>query len=343
MSRVVSKDVAIEAGVSKTTVSNYFNSPEKLSPDVAERVRGAIEKLGYIRNDVARQLRAGRSNVIAYVVFEVSNTYFSDVADAIERRAAEAGLFVIVGNNNGDRDRESAYLELFEAQGVRGIIIAPTGHVEQTLDAIRKRGTPSVMTGVLAEMPDQPSVSVENARGGYLAAQHLLAIGRRHLAFLGGPLDIRQISDRFLGASQAVSETPGATLEVYPVDERSIQSGMRSARRILDTEPARRPDGVFAANDLLGIGLVDGLLQNSDLKIPEDVAIIGFDDLDIGNTGLIPLSTIRTPHEDFGRVAVELLLAELGELPARSERHVVFEPELVVRASTVGPFPHRRS
>src|SRR5690242_18255473 len=102
MPRVVSADVAADAGVSKSTVSNFFNAPEKLSADVAVRIQASIDKLGYVRNDAARQLRAGRSNVIAYVVFEVGNTYFSDVANAMDRRAAEAGLFVTLGNNNGD-------------------------------------------------------------------------------------------------------------------------------------------------------------------------------------------------------------------------------------------------
>ncbi|WP_309616964.1 LacI family DNA-binding transcriptional regulator [Salinibacterium sp.] len=337
MPKVVIKDVAAEARVSPTTVSNYLNVPSKLSPEVSERIRNAIDKLGYVRNDAARQLRAGKSKVIGYVVFEVGNTYFSDVADAIERRAAEAGLFVVLGNNSGDVAREISYLELFEAQGVRGIIVAPVGKVDGLLDTMRKRGTPSVITGRVADHDSQPSVSVEDAEGGYLAATHLLSTGKRHLAFLGGPFELRQVSDRFLGASRAVEEHDGATLEIIPTSDRTISIGQAAALQYLQGEEGRRPDAIFAANDLLGMGFVDVLKRQSDLRVPEDVAVIGFDDMDVSRAGPIPLSTIRTPHQDFGRIAVELLLAELGEIAPLETNHVVFRPELVIRDSSVRP------
>jgi LacI family transcriptional regulator len=340
MAKVVILDVAKEAAVSKTTVSNYFNMPEKLSPEVSERIRVAIDKLGYVRSDAARQLRAGRSNVIGYVMFELGNTYFSDVANAIERRAAEAGLFVVLGNNGGNHARETSYLELFESQGVRGIIVAPVGPVDSLLATIRKRGTPSVITGRDAISEEQPSVSVQNTRGGYLATKHLIEIGKKHLAFVGGPLDIRQVSDRLLGATQAVREYGDVSLEIYPTDDRTIAVGRDVADRLLRGELGRRPDGIFTANDALGIGLIDGIVSNSDIRVPEQLAVIGFDDLDIASSGSIPLSSVRTSHEDFGRMAVELLLAELGDIPPLPTKHVVFDPEIVTRASTIGDAIH---
>lgn len=336
MTRVVSADVAADAGVSKSTVSNFFNAPEKLSADVAQRIQASIDKLGYVRNDAARQLRAGRSNVIAYVVFEVGNTYFSDVANAMDRRAAEAGLFVTLGNNNGDLQRERAYLELFEAQGVRGLVVAPVGPIDPVLELMRKRGTPSVITGRPSQSPDQPSISVENTRGGYLAAKHLLDSGRSHLAFVGGPLSIQQISDRLAGASLAVQEKPGATLEIHAVSERTVEAGRKAAAAFLAAPAGRRPDGVFAANDMVALGIINAISEGSTLRVPDDIAVIGFDDLDIATAGSVPLSTIRTPHDDYGRITIELLLAELGELPPLPEKQVVLQPELVARASTLG-------
>lgn len=336
MAKVISRDVALAAAVSKTTVSNYFNSPDKLSAEVRERIRVAIDTLGYVRNDAARQLRAGKSNVIAYVMFELGNSYFSDVANAIEKRAAEAGLFVVLGNNGGDRHRETSYLELFEAQGVRGLIVAPLGPVDSYLEAVRKRGTPSVITGREATNDDQPSISVENTRGGYLAAQHLIEQGKRNLVFVGGPLDIRQINDRLLGTSQAVQENSGVSLEIFPVNERTLGQGRHVATRIMQTDPSRRPDGIFAANDTLAVGIIQGLLQSPEVQIPDDIAVIGFDDLDIASSGVVPLSSVRTSHEDYGRIAVELLLAELGEMPPREKKHIILQPEIVQRSSTIG-------
>lgn len=340
MAKVVIKDVAAQAGVSKASVSNFLNKPDLVSENTRLRIQLAIDELGFVPNSGARQLRLGNSRTIGYVAFEMGNVYFADVANAIERRAAAAGLHVLMGNNDGSVERERSYLELFEQQRVRGVIVAPIGDIEHTLDQMRHRGTPSVMTGRRAESLSQPSVSVEDVRGGYLAVQHLLNTGKRSIAFVGGPLDIRQVSDRLQGAMQAVREVAGAQIEVVGVDERSVMEGRQTGLSLLQRDPMRRPDGIFAVNDLVAIGIMQTFLADGSVKIPADVAIVGYDDIEFCESLTVPLTSVRTPHQSFGTAVVELLLAEMGDLDlpdgGDDARHLVFTPELVIRASTAG-------
>ncbi len=334
MRRVAITDVASAAGVSKTTVSNFYNAPHKLSEPVRARVAAAIQSLGYVRSDAARQLRAGGSTVIGHLTIDIGSVWFSEVANEVEKLAAEAGFHVLVANTAGSRERERQYLELFAGQQVRGVIVAAQGDVDAQLQKLRGLGIPFVLTGRKSESPSQASVSVDDRAGGYLAVKHLIERGKRRICFVGGPLDIRQVNDRFHGASQAVRETPEATLEIVLVEERTLPEGRNAAQTLLNRGPERIPDGIFAANDLLAIGLLDGILRDGRLKVPEDIAVIGYDDLEIGSTNSVPVSTIHTSPRAYGRAAINLLLQQFDVAGNAEQRHVVFEPQLIARSST---------
>ncbi len=321
------------AGVSHGTVSHYLNHPDRVSAEKVERIQRAIQTLGFVPNNAGRQLRLGSSTAIAYIAPDVSNPYFATIAEGVEQRAAKSGLSVFIANSNRSRAREDAYLELFERHQVRGMLVASHEGVEDRLAAVRQRGTPSVLVGQAAASPDQPSVSVDDVAGGFLAAQHLIGLGRRRLAFIGGPLGIRQLGDRLDGASAAIRESGSATLEVINLTERTIAGGHAVAKALLERPAALRPDGVFAANDLIALGLLQDLVL-AGVRVPDDVALIGYDDIEFAASSIIPLSSIRSPHEAFGIAAVELLLAEIAGESA--ERHQIFPPELVARSSTVG-------
>ena len=168
--------------------------------------------------------------------------------------------------------------------------------------------------------------------GGRLAVRHLIATGRRRICFIGGPPTIRQVVDRLEGARQAATETPGVTLEVIETDALTVLAG-RAASRLVTERPRRdRPDAIFAANDLLAVGILMALLVQPDLRVPQDVALIGYDDIDFAAATIVPLSSIRQPAHLIGYRAVDLLLAE-AEAGAAHER-VLFRPELIVREST---------
>jgi LacI family transcriptional regulator len=327
------KDVANHAGVAVGTVSNVLNYPDRVSPRTKERVQQAIDELGFVRNDAARQLRAGHSRTIGLIVLDVGNPFFTAVVRAAEDAAALQGSAVLLGDSGHDASRESNYIDLFQEQRVQGLLISPVGDVTGRIDQLRERGVPTVLVDRLADESKYSSVSVDDDAGGYLAARHLLDSGRRRLAFVGGPASIRQIEDRLKGAQRAVEEEPGATLEVLDSDGQTVLAG-RSVGDML-VKRGQLPDGIFCANDLLALGVMQSLAMTHRVRIPEDVALIGYDDIDFAASAVVPLSSIRQPTEALGRTAIELLVEE-AEAESPHHRAVIFTPELVVRQSTGG-------
>jgi LacI family transcriptional regulator len=327
------RDVAVRAGVSVGTVSNVLNNPAKVSPKSVARVLAVIEELGYVRNDAARQLRAGRSTTIGLVVLDVRNPFFTDVARGAEDEAAAHGLSVILGNSDENSAREAGYLDLFEEQRVHGVLISPYGDVGPRLARLRSRGTPAVLVDRMSGDGEFSSVSVDDVAGGRLAARHLLDTGRRRIAFVGGPLDIRQVSDRLVGARAAVDAHPDAALESIELTGLTVLEGRRAGEALLARPAGERPDAVFAANDLVATGMLQALVMHGSARVPDDMALIGFDDIDFASAAVVPLSSIRQPSQLIGRTAVQLLIEEARD-PGLAPRQVVFQPELVVRAST---------
>jgi LacI family transcriptional regulator len=333
VSAVSIRDVAERAGVSVGTVSNVLNSPAKVSPKSVERVQAAIVELGYVRNEAARQLRAGRSSTIGLVVLDVRNPFFTDVARGAEDEASSHALSVILGNSDENSEREAGYLDLFDEQRVHGVLISPYGDIGPRLERLRARGTPAVLVDRISRDQSVSSVSVDDVAGGRLAVAHLLDTGRRRIAFAGGPFDIRQVSDRLEGARAALHERPDATLEVIELPALTVLEGRRAGEALAARAPADRPDSVFAANDLVATGLLQALVMQGSVRVPEDMALIGFDDIDFASAAVVPLSSIRQPSQLIGRTAVQILLEEAAD-PSLAPRQVVFQPELVVRAST---------
>ncbi|WP_350348085.1 LacI family DNA-binding transcriptional regulator [Agromyces sp. G08B096] len=352
------RDVAAAASVSVGTVSNVLNRPDKVAPATVERVLAAIEQLGFVRNDAARQLRAGRSRSIGLVVLDVRNPFFTDIARGAEDRAAEDGLTILLGNSDENADREASYLDLFEEQRVHGLLISPLADDLPRLQRLRTRGTPVVLVDREAADRSFSSVAVDDVVGGELAVRHLLETGRRRIAFVGGPAGIRQVADRLAGARRAVEAQPGATLEVVPTESLTVLQGRTAGEAIRDRAPGDRPDAVFAANDLLAMGVLQALVMLGTVRVPDDIALIGYDDIDFAAAAVVPLSSIRQPAALIGYTAVDLLLKEAaagqapagqapagqapaGQAPAETEQdaaalrdQVVFQPELVVREST---------
>lgn len=333
-SRPVSiKDVAARAGVAIGTVSNVLNNPARVSPGTRVRVQGAIDELGFVRNDAARQLRAGQSRAIGLVVLDVGNPFFSSLARAAEDCAAENGSTVVLGDSGQDRDREARYIDVFEQQRVQGMLISPVGDVGPRIEMLRKRGMPVVLVDRVDPQRRCSSVSVDDVAGGYMAVRHLLTEGRRRIVFVGTRADYRQVADRLAGARQAVEEQDGAMLEVVEADAMSVLAGRGIGEAIARRGKHELPDGIFCANDLLAIGVMQAVLLIRGLRIPEDLALIGYDDIDFSASTVVPLTSVRKPTELMGRTAVELLLEEIeGTAPRR--RQVIFDPELVERGST---------
>jgi len=328
------RDVAARAKVSVGTVSNVMNRPEKVSTATVARVQAAIDDLGFVRNDAARQLRAGRSRSLGLIVLDVANPFFTDLARGAEDRAAEEGLAILLGNTDDNLNREAAYLDLFEEQRVHGVLISPLGDISERLTRLRARGTPTVLVDRQTEDHSFSSVSVDDVAGGGLAANHLISIGRTRLAYVGGPGTIRQVADRLAGARLAVAEHENVSIEVIDTDALSVLAGRAAGLTLLKRAAQDRPDAIFAANDLLAIGVLQALNMHGDLHVPRDIALIGYDDIAFAAAAVVPLSSIRQPSVLIGYTAVDLLLREASGGREFEHEQIVFQPELVVREST---------
>ena len=326
------KDVAVHAGVSVGTVSNVLNHPSRVSSATVTRVQTSISELGFVRNDAARQLRAGESRTIALLVFDAANPFFTALARGAEDAATEGGYSVILANSSESQEREHSYLDLFEEQRVRGILVSPYGDVEERLSALKKFGIPSVLVDRVSEKQLFSSVSVDDHGGGPMAAKHLLSLGRTKLGFVGGPLEIPQVADRLQGAKDALRLTPTATLTVFETSATTVLEGRRAGEEISALPRDERPTALFAANDLVAIGLLQALVATGSLQVPEDIAIVGYDDIDFATSAIVPLTSIRQPSALMGETALKLLSEEALD-PAQKPRRVVFQPELVIRDS----------
>lgn len=336
MAAVSVRDVAQRAGVSVGTVSNVMNHPDKVAAATVQRVQEVIAELGFIRNDAARQLRNGRSRTVGLVVLDVRNPFFTDVARGAEDAAAAAGLAVTLGNSDENTEREATYLDLFEEQRVHGILISPYSDITPRLHTLRSRGIPVVLVDRTSTDTSFSSVSVDDLAGGEMAVEHLIAQGRRRIAFVGGPLEIRQAADRLEGARRAVAQHPGVTLEVIELAALTVIEGRAAGVAIAERAAGQRPDAVFCANDLVSMGVLQALvMQGSSIRVPDDVAIIGYDDIDFASAAVVPLSSIRQPSALIGATAVQILLEEADDVTLKA-RQIEFQPELVVRSSTAG-------
>jgi LacI family transcriptional regulator len=330
-------DVAARAGVSLGTVSNVLNRPERVSPATRERVLQAIDELGFVRNEAARQLRAGRSRTIGLVVLDVGNPFFTDLAAGVETTAAKAGLSVLLCNSADDVTREAHYLSLLQEQRTYGVLITPVGSKTPAIDQLRRRGTAVVLVD-RGSGRGQCSVSVDDRVGGELAVNHLLAQGHRRIAFVGGPLSINQVADRLAGSRSALHAAglSDSAMTVIETPGLNVAAGRQTGEQIAAMAARKRPTAVFCANDLLALGVLQEMTRRR-LDVPGDLAIVGYDDIDFAAAAAVPLTSIRQPRSQLGQAAMDLLVDEVAEPDTHQHRQVVFEPELVVRESTVTP------
>ncbi|MFC5056149.1 LacI family DNA-binding transcriptional regulator [Saccharothrix xinjiangensis] len=326
------KDVAAHAGVALGTVSNVLNHPEMVTERTRKRVLDAIAELGFVRNESARQLRGGTSRTLAYVVLDTRNPFFTDVAAGAQQVADEAGRALFLCDGGEDAVRQANYLDLLEQQRVEGILITPVEADDPRIAAVVARGTPVVVVDRGAG-PDRCSVSVDDVLGGDLALSHLLDAGHRRIAFIGGPRAIGQVADRITGAERALARADAEPLTVLETARLDVAEGRRAGERLAGLPAARRPTAAFCANDMLALGLLQQAVRLG-LRVPEDLAIVGYDDIEFAAAAAVPLTSVSQPRQLLGRTAAELLLAEARDPDGHRHENRVFEPELVVREST---------
>jgi LacI family transcriptional regulator len=329
------KDVARSAGVSLGTVSNVMNRPEVVSPSTRERVERAMAELGFVRNESARQLRAGTSRTLAYVMLDGSNPFFHDVAQGIELAAEDADLSLFICNSNGRAEREEVHLDRLMQQRVQGILVTPVNPEAPHLAEISRRGIPVVIVDRVGVGGAFCSVAVDDVLGGRIAVEHLAEQGHTRVAVVGGPESIGQVRERVEGARQIWAELglPPDDLTYLPTAGLTVAEGRSAGERLAGIPARRRPTAAFCANDLLALGLLQQTI-GAGLRVPEELAIVGFDDIEFAAAAAVPLTSVRQPRQELGRAAAQLVIDEATN-PDHVHQQPLFEPELVARASTV--------
>jgi LacI family transcriptional regulator len=328
------REVAKRAGVSLGTVSNVLNRPEIVALETRQRVQQAIDEIGFVRNGSARQLRAGTSQHIGLIVLDVANPFFTEVARGVEDMANEAGYIVILCNSDDSVEKENHYLHVLEEQRAQGVLITPVQNDASYLQRFRQRGIAVVLLDRPSRSKDLCSVAVDDVRGGELAAAHLLEQGHERIAFVHGPLSIRQIADRKRGMLRAM-KSAGLDPERAVVDITTAAQSAREGEQVVEhlMSASIKPTAVFCANDLLALGLMRGLIKRG-VSIPGDMAMVGYDDVEFASVLATPLTSIKQPKYELGRAAAELLLDEAHNPTSHQHKHIVYRPELIVRESS---------
>ncbi|MFL6152273.1 MAG: LacI family DNA-binding transcriptional regulator [Ornithinibacter sp.] len=328
------KDVAALAGVSLGTVSNVLNRPDRVSEPTRNRVHDAMAELGFVRNESARQLRAGQSRTIAYVVLDAANPFFTDVALGIEDVAEAADFSLFLCNSHQEPTREASYLVRLQQQRVQGVLITPVDPDDHRLDELPSRGTPVVLVDRTRPGNTHCSVAVDDRLGGRLAIDHLVELGHQRIAFVGGPQRIGQVRDRHEGALASITAAglPAEALVEVWTEALTVDEGRTAGARIVGMPASVRPTAAFCGNDLVALGLLQACVGLG-VGVPEELAVVGYDDIDFAAAAAVPLTSVRQPRRELGQAAARLLLDE-SDNPDHVHQQLEFVPELVARAST---------
>lgn len=327
------RDVAELAGVSAGTVSNVLNRPSYVNSDTREKVHKAIQKLGFVPRQRSRQFRPGRVRNLGIALANLDNPFFVDVALGAEEVAKELDVGVVISNSAYDPIREDQNLDLLVQQRVQGIIISPVDEKSSRLQALRDRGVPMVFVDRVTRDRDCWSVVVDDFLGGELALRYLIGKGHTKIAFVGHPRKSAKVETRWQGARTELKRhgLSESALELIEVESWTVSSGITAAEVIAQRAPEDRPSAVFCANDMMALGMLQ-YLDHAGIKVPHDVAIVGYDDLSWAEVSVVPLTTIRQPRHELGRVAVKMIMELLDEPSKKvAARHVVLKPELVIR------------
>lgn len=324
------RDVAKAAKVSVGTVSNVLNRPEVVAPETLARVQATIKELGFVPNGFARHLRSGQSRTLGLIVPDVANPFFTEVARGVEDAASKRDYAVFLCNSDESATKEDRYVNVLIQQQVRGVLITPADMKSDRLEVMRERGIAVTLLDREIKGRKQCSVSVDDVHGGQIAIEYLAGLGHKNIAWVCGPESIPQVADRGAGVTKA-AKVAGAKIETIRVPLMNAAKGEEAAKRILELDAM--PTAIFCANDLLALGVMRALLANK-VRIPEQVSVLGYDNIEFAPSAAVPLSSIAQPSYQMGVTAADLLLNECEDGENHEHQQIRFQPQLVERAST---------
>ncbi len=324
-------DVARHAGVSPVTVSRVINRVGNVNADTQQRVEEAIAALGYVPSSVARSLRSKHTHTLALIVSDIQNVFWTTVARGVEDVTHSHGYSVFLCNTDEDMAKQRRYLDLVIRQRVDGVIIAPYSSDAAELAELRMRNVPTVVIDRAIHGWDVDSVRGDSLGGAYALVNHLLALGHRRIAMLAGPLSTTTAADRVAGYRLALARAGVEDDEaLIRFGEYKASAGEQMTAQMFDS--GARPTAIFAANNAIAMGVITELSRRG-LRIPQDVALVSFDDLP-DTSRLFPFLTVAAqPAYEIGVSAAQLLFDRLGSSEMLPPRHVVLPTRLLIRHS----------
>ena len=342
-------EVANRAGVSAITVSRVVNDSGPVSSEVRARVQEAIAEIGYVPNAVARSLRSRRTDTIALVVTDMTNPFFTTVAHGVEAAVGDCGMMLLICSTDEGDAKEERYVRMLLQRQVDGILLVPAGSGAAAIGQCREQGTPLVVVdrrlprgggdGARAD-----AVRADSKAGAFELGRLLVSLGHKTMAVLTGPRSVPTADDRAAGFRRAVAAGEGLRPPRVYRGAFSIESGREMAKRALAATP--RPTALFAANNFIAIGVLHAL-DEMKVRVPEDVAVVGFDDLPPAMVTFPFLTVAAQPAYEMGRRSVAMLLERIagGRGPGQPYQEVVLPTQLVVRRSSGDPLdaPNPRS
>lgn len=330
------RDVAQRAGVSIATVSRAVNGISTVAPELAQRVWEAIKEVGYVPNTQARALVSGRSHLLGLVVSEITNPFFPELVQEFENLAVEQGYEVFVGSTNYDAVRTESLIRRMLQRGVDGVAIMTFGIEEELIQKLVERAFPLVFVDAGPNMPNIRVLKVDYGEGIREAVQHLAALGHRRIAFITGPLQMRSAvarRDAFLSAMAELGVT--VPLEHVLEGTHTMEGGIKATEQLMQL--AELPTAVLCSNDMTAIGVLHGLHRTTH-SVPNDVSVVGFDDVHLAQFMLPPLTTVQMSCKHLAAAAVHALRAGIeADSPHAQQREWPIPTKLVVRQSTSFP------
>jgi LacI family transcriptional regulator len=327
-------DIAKEAGVSATTVSRVLHNGS-CSVKTRVKVERAIGKLGYIPDARASSLKTRTTQSIGVIVPDIANPIYPVAIKAMYNLARSRGYHLIIGNTYERTDEEIDILQMLSRERVAGVILGVCKCGDETIcnpyiEDMMRAGVKVVFCGRLRNGLDVDEITVDNVKGSFKAVKYLLRIGRKRIAFISGEKKLYASQGRFAGYQQAL-ESAGITQDesLIRFDDWTRQSGYRMMESLLQHD---RPDAVFCGNDLLAIGAIEAI-GDAGLSVPDDIAVVGFDDIELASLVRPKLTTIVQPQERIGEIACSLLLDRIEGLQTGSSKEIMLDPDLVIRES----------
>jgi LacI family transcriptional regulator len=328
-------DVAKRAGVASITASRVINNSGYASATVRKRVLEAVKQMGYVPNRLASSLRSKRTNVLALVLTDITNPFFTVAARGVEDVANQAGYSVIFCNTDEDKNKEKQYVEILMQNRVDGIVLVPSGSDSESIEILQQNGVQVVVIDRHVPSKSVDQVRCDSVGGAYQLTRLLTSLGHRHIALLNGPQNVSTAEDRQVGFKQALQEAGSAAVEQVVITGAFTRaSGYEMARLALSMSP--RPTALFAGNNFIALGILQAL-QEMHIRVPEDIAVVTFDDLPEALVILPFLTAAAQPVYEMAARATEILIQRLANSGGQGFEEIIFPTKLILRKSSGAP------